>query len=248
MSTTIRFPSIGRGAELRLRSPLVQLPVRLPGRRAVPRHRAWLGVYQTYGDGSVQHSPDGCAPVCMMGDALASLTTFLLDPRNTEAQEIAANHWRGIDPYNERTRRATILKARGIRHRDGKTRYVMARDLSFSSVNSKRHDRRWHQIVPWMDGTVSSTFSLLYLDSGGVYGLERYLVLKRVIDAFSDADGSYCGKAEDQFDPFKRQHLDDAFCAFESLMLAYHHRRMIEPLLGNYGRDVARSAATARTA
>jgi hypothetical protein len=247
MSTSIRFPSLGdpETAYL-LHSSLFANDF---GSHDAYRCIApWAGVNQTYGDGLTQHSPDHCALVDSMGDYLASLTTFCLDPENDEALEIAASQWKSLDLYNEAARRVNILKADRIRHKEGKSRYVHARDLSVSSSEAKRYDRRWQEIVPWMDGSVGATFGFVTLHCGRAYGLERYLILHRIIQAFHDEDGELHGMPDDHFDRFKGQHLDRAFGAFESLMLAHQNRKLIEPLLKMYGQDFARSLARSKTA
>lgn len=248
MGKSIRFPSLNRGHEIGyiLHSSTFAYDMRdEPLRLIAP----WAGVYQTYGDGMVQHSPDLCCPVESMGDFLASLTTFCLDPRNADALDVAADHWKSIDTYNERSKSSTIHKARQVRFKAGKTRYVRVHHLDISSSPNKAYDRRWNQIVEWMDGSVGATFGVLHMGCGGVYGLERYHVLNRIAQVFHDEDGSLHGDPDDHFDRFKGQQLDRAFGAFESLMIAQHHRRLVEPLLDSYGqattRDAARAAQTA---
>jgi hypothetical protein len=119
MGTTVRFPSLGKSGEFGylLHSSVFEYD---HFRRSEPYHciAPWAGFYQTYGDGMVQHSPDCCAPVAMMGDYLASLATFCLDPRNEDALEVMAQHWRSLDLHNERTKRPNILRARAVRFKD----------------------------------------------------------------------------------------------------------------------------------
>jgi hypothetical protein len=99
-----------------------------------------------------------------------------------------------------------------------------------------------------MNGSVGAAFGLLCMDSGGIYGLERYLILDRIIRAFNEEDGRYGGSPEDHFEPFKGQHLRDAFAALEALMIAHQHRGLIRPNLETYNRNVARSSQAAMTA
>jgi hypothetical protein len=247
MGQSIRFPSLGNPeAAYLLHSSLFAYD--FGSHDAHDRIAPWAGVYQTYEDRLVQHSPDCCAPVEDMGDDLVSLTTFCLDPENGEALEIAASHWKSLDLYNEATKRSTILKASRIRHKEGKPRYIKIRDLTVSSSEGKRFDRRWQEIVPWMDGSVDSTFGLVTMGQGRSYGLERYVVLNRIIQALCDEDGTVHGAPEDHFKGFKGQHLDRAFGAFESLMVAHQNRKLVEPLLEMYDQDVARSMTRNKTA
>jgi hypothetical protein len=246
MGRSIQFPSLGKSDELGyvLHSSAFEYGFRDDPLRLIA---PWAGSYLTYGDGMVQHSPAICCSVELMGDYLASLTTFCLDPRNEDALEIASNHWRSLDIYNERVKPSNIRKAHQIRHKEGKTRYVMGRHLTVSSADSKRHDKRWYEIVEWMNGSVDATFGLLCMGGGTIFGLERYLILSRIAEVLYEDDGCGRGRPEDHFDRFKGQHLHDAFRAFEALMLADQQRRMMKAMLDTYSSNVAK-AANAQTA
>lgn len=247
MGRSIPFPSLAKGDEFGfvIHSSTFEYDFR---RDPLYLIAPWAGMYQTYGDRNVQHSADTPCPLTMMGDYLASLATFCMDQRNEDALEIAADHWKSVDLYNDRTKTPTILKARAVRHKEGKRRYVQSRDFAISAAESKRHDRRWHEIVEWMDGSVNATFGLLCMDSGGIYGLERYLVLNRINEAFYRETDSYFGEPEHHFPAFKGQRLDDAFKAFECLMTSHLERKRVEPLLECYARNVAHDAERAASA
>jgi hypothetical protein len=247
MSTSIRFPSLGKSNELGyiLHSSTFNYGFGPDSARCVA---PWAGSYLTYGDGMVQHSPDTCCSIDLMADYLVSLTAFCLDDRNADALEVMAGHWKSLSRYSERGKLAIILKARQVRHKEGKPRYVMARDFIVSTSEVKRHDKRWYQIVEWMDGSIGATFGVLCMDLNcGLYGVERYLTLNRIINAFNEVDG-YCSASPcDHFDRFKGQRLDEAFSAFEEMMEADYHRRLVAPLLQTYQQAIERDAAKGTT-
>jgi hypothetical protein len=247
MGRSIRFPSLGKGDQYGyiLHSSDFTYGFGVDAPRCVA---PWAGSYETYGDGMTQHSPDSCCSVTFMADYLASLTVFCLDERNADALDVMAAHWKPMTRYDERTKLANILKARQVRHKEGKTRYVMAREFTLSTSEAKRHDKRWYQIVEWMDGSIGATFGVLHMDLNcGLYGVERYLTLNRIINAFNEIDG-YCSASPcDHFDRFKGQRLDEAFAAFEEMMEADYHRRLAAPLLQTYQQAIERDAAKGTT-
>ena len=170
MGTTYNFPSLGHGDKFgyMLHTGWFEYSFRCEPLYCVA---SWAGFYQTYGDRNVQHSNDSLVPMNLLGDYVASLTHFCAQPGNEEVLAAAASHYRSMTSHGSAADGKKVRAAMQVRYKEGKTRYVKADDLSVSSSDSKRHDRRWFEVVPWMDGSVDSVFSLLHLGKPSLFGL-----------------------------------------------------------------------------
>ncbi len=126
-------------------------------------------VYETYGDGQCQHSPDWPIARNLMADYLASLATAMLE----DTELIDNTHYLIDCGPND----AQIAFAASVIHKDSdesyqKRRYFSPNELKLSSSASKEHDRRFEQIQSWCDGSPDSIYRILIRASPT--DLERY--------------------------------------------------------------------------
>jgi hypothetical protein len=115
-------------------------------------------VYETFGDGQCQHSPDWPIARNLMADYLASLATVMLE----DTQLIDNTHYL-IDCGPNQNQ---IAFAASVVHKESddgyqKRRYCSLSELKVSSSASKEHDRRYERIQPWCDGSPDSIYRIL---------------------------------------------------------------------------------------
>lgn len=135
------------------------------------RFRIAAKYYDTYGDGFVQHSPETPIPIKYFGDWCASLALFIQNEEEAgrrDAVALLAHHW--PSRHGEAFERSKIIKASKIRYKgyeDGtkrwKRQYINETELTVSTADSKRHDKRWRELPESIDGTVEGIFYLLNL-------------------------------------------------------------------------------------
>ena len=124
-----------------------------------------IGWYPTYGDGDTQHAPTCRVPFDMFEDFCVSAVTYLLQP-STDGDAMArilASEMRNYDCHV-----GTVRGAMAVVYKEGKRRYYSpSEDWKVSASDSKRHDKRWFEIVEWMDGRLKSVIGLMKLGNRG---------------------------------------------------------------------------------
>jgi hypothetical protein len=118
--------------------------------------------FDTYGDGMCQHSPEVCTLAEQAADYFASLAAFLLE-RPDEAQSCRSRFepdW----PDAKIEFAASVVYKAPAEGKYEKPRYFSMEEKKVSSSESKRHDRRYTRIEPWMDGTGKAIIQLLWQD------------------------------------------------------------------------------------
>lgn len=114
-----------------------------------------LTVFETYGDGMVQHSGEWCAQCADFTDACLSLATAILaDPANEEWNYLA-------DEISGRAGRETIEFALSVVFKDdGKARFYSPSERKVTTAD-KRHDKRFFPVESWCNGSESSALRIV---------------------------------------------------------------------------------------
>lgn len=119
------------------------------------------GFYETFGDGNCQHTPLTACRANQMTDFCLSLARYLLANPAEEFQTYALQ----LKPCS----RETVLFLAGINYKEAKRQWFNLTDNKLSTSDSKRHDKRWHEVPSWADGTVASAIQLFSLAKNGRY-------------------------------------------------------------------------------
>lgn len=165
-----------------------------------------LTEFETYGDGTVQHSREWCAQFSELTDLCISLATAICaDPLN-EA-------WRQVGYVFHDFSTEAIRFALSVQHKEGKAQWYNLAERKVSSSEGKRHDRRWNQVEDWMDGTPKSAFSILWRSNEGMDWLSRVALAEDI----RNEHGGYVSW-ETLFKPVEELAGDwhQAFCALRS--------------------------------
>jgi len=119
-----------------------------------------LAMYKTFGDGDTAHTPDGPVTIEYMLDCLASLAAEALDNPKLGYHADDLLHSR----YTDRD----FAFAKSVKYRHGKRRYYSAAERKVSTSQSKLWDKRYGEILPWMDGSVDSIYGVLSSEHDGI--------------------------------------------------------------------------------
>lgn len=186
MDNLIRFPSVTNPAETGY--TVYASASDGPDVRRSPNALApWAAAWPTYGDGMVQHGPDYPPQAEALGDFLGSLASYLAD--NPAAVEVVARHW-PRDAWAEDVRFYRSLRWKA----EGKRKYYEPRERKVSTVEAKRHDKRWHELPEWADGSVGAIVGLVYkhswVEPGLIARLALYRAVKQALDVQEGADAA----------------------------------------------------------
>jgi hypothetical protein len=151
----------------------------------------WATFFQTYGDGSVQHSSETPFARELLPDFLGSLAIALAeatDQERGEMLEIVSKHWPRHSLEKSRIRFALALKCN-----EKKTQYYDAQARKVSTAESKKNDRRWESIKPYdshVDGSITS--AAMILKNGDSYDdihtIQRW---REIDDVYREDHGGY---------------------------------------------------------
>ena len=119
-------------------------------------------IYETYGDGQCQHSPDRPITREFMADYLASIATAMLD----DAELVdATSYVLDSGPNQVRIAFAASVIYKPSDSSYSKTRYFSSEEQKISGSSSKQHDRRYEPIAIWCDGTPGAIQQILLQSS-----------------------------------------------------------------------------------
>lgn len=119
-----------------------------------------IGWFETYGDGDCQHCPNSPVGVALFCDFCASAAEYLSGVAVSDAEELCRilssemKHFGMVDGDRIRALRAVVYK-------EGKRRWFDRSTGKVSASDSKRHDRRWEEVVQWMDGGFDAVLGLV---------------------------------------------------------------------------------------
>jgi len=187
----------------------------------------WAGMFETYGDGMVQHSHEFATPEEAFGDYCGSLATFIL--AGGKDAETAAEYLANVCWWNV-ANRPEVEFAQSVKYKEGKRTYYSKAERKTSTADSKRNDRRWEEVKEWMDGGLLATFRLCLPDFNLDF-LSRYATADAVVDAYSYEHGWHGNAATllDFSEVTKKQAHDEdwsqAFSALNSVRESYRSRK-----------------------
>lgn len=110
--------------------------------------------FQTYGDGTTQHSGAWMPQVGSVVDVcLSAAGAIMANPEDAA--------WRSLTLHDIRIRKENLEFAMSVLYEEGKRRYYSLDQRKISASESKRHDKRWNLIEPCHDGTPGSGLNIL---------------------------------------------------------------------------------------
>lgn len=150
-------------------------------------HKAFFSekfrMFETYGDGLIQHSRDWAVAIDNLADYLASLATAML--KDEELTAYARWQVLGGEPQREAIEFAASVKFKAASETAGyeKTaRYFSVSERKISSSASKQYDNRYQRVEPWCDGSVEAIYRMLVPEFAR--GMEFY--------GYADAIRNWC--------------------------------------------------------
>lgn len=201
-----------------------------------------FGRFDTYGDGTCQHSHEIATSYQDFEDCLISLAEFMLEHREA-AETIHYSAVWNTPPSDNQIRFALSLK-----HDPAKVRYYCYTDCKVSSSASKRYDRRWEEIPSWADGSVVSAFSILARkDAEALYRFALYhrirqYVSEHVADVWNGETPAIYLKFTDDQEKARRCNL--AFETADIIIKSYRDLGYAKHWLDSYRRNNLTEPAT----
>ncbi len=225
MASQIRFPSVMHPETTGyiLLGSYFDRPDRLRGNR-IYEVADWVLRFDTLGDGMTQHAPEMSVPTTCdnMTDVLGSLA--ILCQENPAALEMTAHNW----PMFDEVSRPRVITASKIKYREDKRQYVNVNDLSVSSADSKRHDKRWIEMYsPLDDNRLQTIFQLLNLEHRDLSGIAVYGRYMAIIDTLHDEGAIGCvsiGSIRSEFNDDHAGLLANSWSALASLVQSHQSR------------------------
>lgn len=199
-------------------------------------------MFDTYGDGLCQHSPDWSIQLECLADYLFSLAEAMrTDDELTQALVFTFAR----RPSLKEIEFAASVKYKGHEEKDWlkSRRWFSAKELKVSKAPSKEHDKRYEEVRDVHDGSPSSMFRILL----GEYstGIQKYLIADAIRDwvMAQDHDGMYMPMTAEFLkwsdDREKARLLRDAFEACKNVTESYRLRMATESAIENYRRQIA---------
>jgi hypothetical protein len=203
-------------------------------------------MFETYGDGLCQHSPDWSVQLDHLADYLASLAQAML------ADEELAQNCRftfARRPSVKEIEFAASVKFKAGEEKDWlkNRRWFSAKELKVSQAPSKEHDKRYEEVREIHDGSPDSIFRILVGEYSS--GLEKYLTADAIRDwvLAEDRGGLYMPMTAEFLkwtdDRDKARQLRDAVETCKNITESVRLRSATESLVENYRRSVAPAPA-----
>jgi len=199
-------------------------------------------MYDTYGDGLCQHSPDWSVQLDHLADYLASLAQAMLAD-----DELAQNCLFTFSrrPSVKAIEFAASVKFKASEEKDWlkSRRWFSAKELKVSKAPSKEHDKRYEEVRDIHDGSPNSIFRILIGEYSS--GLEKYLTADAIRHwvLAEDRGGLYMPMTAEFLkwmdDRDKARQLRDGVEACKNITESVRLRSATESLIENYRRQVA---------
>jgi hypothetical protein len=205
-------------------------------------------MFETYGDGTIQHSRDWSITREFMADYLGSIAQAMLAPRSEGDMWDAELIESLVYTFAATTGDRAINFAASVVYKESdgsytKRRYYSMQDQKISSSHSKEHDKRYEAIQDWMDGSGEAIYRLLIGDFPRA--LDCYRLADALYDWYAkDSDKRpWCRPAADfldwpEYQDEKANHLRQAFDACQSICKAYQAYRHAKATLERYVTEV----------
>jgi hypothetical protein len=197
-------------------------------------------MFDTYGDGLVQHPPDYSIQVEYLADYLASLAQAMLEDAEL-ANELRFTIWQRPDAKHIAWAASVIYKAPKENDWNHKRTYFSAREMKLSKAPAKQYDKRYEEVRDIHDGSAKSIYRILIPEYAD--GMERYCYAEAIRDWTLANDGPYMELAAEFLDWFngdrdKARELRDAYEMCLHITESWRLRASVEPQLENYKRRV----------
>lgn len=199
-------------------------------------------MFETYGDGLTQHSHDWSITAEWMADYLAALAGVMLTD-----DELTSNvSWR----IQDQPRSGAWEFARSIVYKEtdswssSKRRYYSMTEQKISSKQSLQHDKRYHEIPTWADGSPMSIYQLCIPENAT--DLEHYSYAHHLREWHAaQSEGHYIALPAQFLGWFKEDHrkaldLHHAYQAAELAVIAWRSRENAASALANYCSSVVK--------
>ncbi len=134
---------------------------------------AHFRMFQTYGDGLIQHSTDWPVTAEFLGDFLASFAVAMMEDEELLDR---AKYSLADRPSDQ----AIEFAATVVWKENPKTRYFSAQEMRISSNPNKRHDKRYQELRDFHDGSPNSIFRVLIPEYA--HGMEAYCYATAIRD------------------------------------------------------------------
>jgi hypothetical protein len=177
-----------------------------------------IGVYHTFGDGDTQHDPISRVQFDNFEDFCISAVTYIMTEgvNGDDMLRILSSEMRNYDCHT-----GTVRGAMGVTYKEGKRRYYNNSDWKVSASENKQHDKRWHEIVEWMDGSLRAVIGLMKLGSRSF--LSFYAGCDETRDIYYQLTGSWGPEPHEIIEWVKWNHqrgfmARDAFHALRCLV------------------------------
>lgn len=182
------------------------------------RHGAlasWAGQFDVYNDFPVQHSHEICAPKSAFCDYCVSLADAATKDESMRRELGAKFYVVGRLLINERAERRLVF-FQGLRYKESKVQYYNAADCKVSAAPAKRHDKRWHEVPSWADGSVEACHR--FMVGEGADFLESFALYSWIRDRVALLTDHYAEHPAEYFklDQATRSHVHGAFAALIS--------------------------------
>ncbi len=149
----------------------------------------WAKMFQTYGDGHVQHSAETPFARELLPDFLGSLAMELANATEDHRREmlaIVSKHWPRNSCEKRRIRFALSLKCH-----ETKTQYYDAQAMKVSTAASKKNDRRWEEIRTYdshINGSIQSAAIVLKIGDSydDLHAIQRFQEIEEVFREDND--------------------------------------------------------------
>ncbi len=200
-------------------------------------------MFQTYGDGLIQHSSDFAITWAYAPDYLAALATAMLTDEEL-VSHVAFTLDKGRMTQEFEFAAGVVFKETDREY--GKGRFYSMEERKVSSSQAKRHDKRYFEIAPWMDGSPDAIYRMVLPEWAD--GIHRYVIAESLRDwvlAQDSKRGLYMPLAAtflklENGDRDYAQSMRSAYNACLLLIRAYQMRTEAESHLGNVTRSMER--------
>ena len=200
-------------------------------------------MFDTYGDGLCQHSPDWSVQLDHLADYLASLAQAMLADEELARNCLFTFSRRPSVKQIEFAASVKFVKSAEPRDWLKGRRWFSAKELKVSKAPSKEHDKRYEEVRECHDGSANSIFRILIGEYSS--GLEKYLTADAIRDwvLAEDRGGLYMQMPAEFLkwtdDRDKARQLRDAIEACKNITESVRLRSATESCLENYRRSVA---------
>jgi hypothetical protein len=136
-------------------------------------------MFDTYGDGLTQHSPDYSVQVEHLADYLVSLAEAMLADAEL-ANELYYTIWQRPDAKHIAWAASVIYKAPKEGDWSAKRKYFSAKEMKVSASPLKQYDKRYEEVRDIHDGSPNSIFRILIPEYAD--GLQKYIYASAIRD------------------------------------------------------------------